>query len=97
LSLKFTRFTAALLSGAAIAGGALVATAGSASAEPCGYWRGGNWLAGYNYNYRHCADTRVWVRVTYNNNTSEDYCSGPWEHRRLSWRTTGAHSGGTLC
>jgi hypothetical protein len=69
----------------------------TAADDPCGFWRSGNWLIGYNYWYRHCADTRVWVHVTYYDGGWQDTCFGPWEKRQLSWRTNGAHSAGYLC
>lgn len=74
-----------------------VAAPAAVAADPCGYWREGNWLIGYTYWYRHCASTSVWVHVTYYDGGFEDTCFGPWEKRQLSWRTNGAHSAGHLC
>jgi len=95
----------------AIAAGGLLVTTGSATAaqpttftktsiaadDPCGFYRTGNWLVGYNYWYRHCAGTRVQVHITYYDGGFEDTCFGPWEKRQLSWRTNGAHSAGHPC
>lgn len=76
---------------------ASVAAPVTAADDPCGFYRTGNWLVGYKYWYRHCADTRVWVHVTYYDGGWEDTCFGAWENRQLSWRTNGAHSAGYLC
>jgi hypothetical protein len=97
---------------AAIAAGGMLTATGPATAtepaapvavptiaadDPCGYWRDGNWLIGYTYWYRHCADTRVVVHVDYYDGGYEDTCFGPWEKRQLSWRTTNAYYAGRLC
>ncbi|MFB9691178.1 DUF6355 family natural product biosynthesis protein [Amycolatopsis plumensis] len=68
----------------------------TASSDPCGYWRAGDWLSGYTYWYRHCGNSTVRVHIDYYDGYTESSCFGPWEKRQLSWRTTNAYYVG-LC
>ncbi|MFD5269005.1 DUF6355 family natural product biosynthesis protein [Streptomyces sp. NPDC058335] len=75
LRLVAAAFSAVLLAGTALSGGAQAATGGNVSAQGCGYYEAGD----YAY-YGHCGSGNVIIEIDWDSSWEESWwCVGPGE------------------